>query len=120
MVGFPLTVYRAGPGARFLSVGASDKKLVNLTNMWEAEGSPYNKRPNDFTSSVQAKELIDFLEKVRSGKFPFLKIIRGRGKPQGTYAHRAKPVHVGIATSGRFPPSPAIQAMRTESVTAGT
>ena len=72
-----------GPACR-----QSDKKLVNLTNMWKAEGAASGKKPAHWLRNQGSQEFVGFLEKTLSiAKSQLIIIVKGKGKPQGTYAH---------------------------------
>lgn len=53
--------------------------------MWKAAGKPSVKRPNHFTDSAQAKELMDDVHNSNCRKILLLKTVRGRHGC--TYAH---------------------------------
>ena len=69
-----------------LSILVDDDKLVNLTDIWKAQGSPKFQKPYDWERTDQAKRFIESLRAdPKSGRNLLWKIKRGRHG--GTYAH---------------------------------
>jgi hypothetical protein len=100
---FGATIPECEKLARFLSVGAvgrqSDKKLVNLTEMWRAwqeeegekdAGVIRAHRPAEFKRIHETIKFMEYLKKILKVGEAHL-WIAAKGKYGETYAHRAKP-----------------------------
>jgi hypothetical protein len=64
----------------------TDKRMVNLTNLWRAEGSNRSKQPIQFLRNNHTKELIDVVAKSQSCDIAALVWVV-RGRYGGTFAH---------------------------------
>lgn len=67
-------------------VRRNDERMINLTEMWRAAGSPSEKNPNDWRSLPEARKFINHIGlRYNTGKSGIIRAERGRGK--STWAH---------------------------------
>lgn len=68
------------------SIRFTDEKLVNLTDLWKANGAEYNKRPAHWRETDEAQCFINEISKKENVRVADL-FHTTRGRTGGTFAH---------------------------------